>query len=112
MVLGPINVDESAADTATPAAMIGRQQGSGRSSCERECRPNGVRSKVMPHRAIAVSLAVLSLCLGGCGLSGPSAAELRERTLSTLNVVADSWDGAREFKTDASDAYGRPLVCR
>src|SRR5262245_12582605 len=45
--------------------------------------------------------------LCGCG---PSATELRERTLSTLNTVADTWDGGPDFKTTASDAYGNPLV--
>ena len=42
----------------------------------------------------------------GCG---PSAHELREQTLSTLNTEADRWDGGNQFQTTALDAYGRPL---
>jgi hypothetical protein len=49
-------------------------------------------------------LAVLAVV--GCG---PSAHELRERTLSTLNTEADRWGGGKEFVTTATDAYGRPL---
>ena len=49
-------------------------------------------------------LAVLAVV--GCG---PSAHELREQTLSTLNTEADRWDGRKEFVTTATDAYGRPL---
>ena len=44
----------------------------------------------------------------GCG---PSATELRERTLSVLNTEADRWDGGKDFATTATDAYGRPLSC-
>lgn len=51
---------------------------------------------------------VLALFIAaGCG---PSAAELREQTLSTLNTEADRWDGGKDFKTTATDAYGRPLT--
>ncbi len=57
-------------------------------------------------------LCLLCLLLGisavGCG---PSARELKEQTLSTLNTVADQWGGGKDFATDASDAYGRPLTC-
>jgi hypothetical protein len=45
--------------------------------------------------------------LAGCG---PSARDLRERTISTLNTTADTWDGGPDFKTDATDAYGNPIV--
>lgn len=45
----------------------------------------------------------------GCG---PSARELREATLSTLNVEADRWDGGKDFATTAVDAYGRPLEAK
>jgi hypothetical protein len=51
-----------------------------------------------------VVLAVVAVV--GCG---PSAGELREQTLSTLNTEADRWDGGKEFTTTATDAYGRPL---
>lgn len=43
----------------------------------------------------------------GCG---PSASELRERTLSVLNTEADQWDGGEKFATTATDAYGHPLT--
>ena len=56
--------------------------------------------------AMTFMLAALAL-LTGCG---PSAKELREQTLSTLNTVADTWDGAADFKTTATDAYGQPLI--
>ena len=46
------------------------------------------------------------LLVAGCG---PSAQELRERTLSTLNVEADRWDGGKDFAAAAADAYGRPV---
>lgn len=46
-----------------------------------------------------------------CGC-GPSAAELREKTLSTLNTEADAWDGGPDFKTAAVDAYDRPLIAK
>ncbi len=53
-------------------------------------------------------LAVLALvAVAGCG---PSARELREQTLSVLNTDADRWDGGKEFSTNATDAYGRPLT--
>jgi hypothetical protein len=53
-------------------------------------------------------LTILALALlSGCG---PSATELREKTLSTLNTVADTWDGDPNFKTTTSDAYGNPVV--
>ena len=48
-------------------------------------------------------LLLLPLLLAGCG---PSARELREATLSTLNTEADRWGGGKDF---ATDAYGRPL---
>lgn len=47
--------------------------------------------------------------LSGCG---PSERELREKTLSTLNSVADTWEGGAEFKTDAADAYGNRVVAK
>jgi len=52
---------------------------------------------------------LLVLVAAGCG---PSAQELRERTLSILNTEADRWDGGQEFTTTATDAWGRPLRCR
>ena len=54
--------------------------------------------------ALLVSLATIAF---GCG---PSAGELREKTLSVLNTEADRWDGGQEFGTTANDAYGRPLT--
>jgi hypothetical protein len=56
---------------------------------------------------LAVWLVPLLAALSGCG---PSAAELRERTLSTLNIEADKWDGGKDFATAATDAYGRPVT--
>jgi len=56
--------------------------------------------------ALAIMAGSLAL-LSGCG---PSAAELQEKTLSTLNTIADTWDGGPDFKTTATDAYGNPLV--
>lgn len=50
----------------------------------------------------------LAAVVCGCG---PSANELRERTLSALNTEADRWDGDQKFTTTASDAYGRALTC-
>lgn len=50
---------------------------------------------------------VLFLATTGCG---PSASELREQTLSIANAEADRWDGGKDFKTTAQDAYGRPLL--
>lgn len=49
----------------------------------------------------------LALLATGCG---PSAGELREQTLSVLNVEADRWGGGTEFATTAADAYGRPVT--
>jgi hypothetical protein len=43
----------------------------------------------------------------GCG---PSASELREKTLSTLNSEADRWDGGKAFAATATDAYGQSLT--
>ena len=54
-----------------------------------------------------VTFAALLAC--GCG---PSASELRERTISTLNTEADRWDGGKAFATTAADAYGRPVTAR
>jgi hypothetical protein len=58
-------------------------------------------------RPIALLL-LLAAFVGGCG---PSATELRERTLSVLNTEADLWDGGEKFTTTAADAYGQPLAC-
>jgi hypothetical protein len=55
----------------------------------------------MKRLVVAIVLAV-----AGCG---PSERELREQTLSTLNVEADTWQGDRNFATTATDAYGRPI---
>ena len=52
------------------------------------------------------SILLAVVALAGCA---PSERELRERTLSTLNVEADRWDGGKSFETTASDAFGRPL---
>ena len=46
------------------------------------------------------------VAIAGCG---PSAHELRERTLSVLNTEADRWDGGKDFDTSAIDAYGGTL---
>lgn len=54
-----------------------------------------------------VPLMVLATLSSGCG---PSASELRERTLSVLNTEADRWDGGEKFTTTATDAYGNPLT--
>jgi len=54
-----------------------------------------------------VRVVLLVLAAAGCG---PSAAELRERTVSTLNTEADRWDGGKDFAPTATDAYGRPLT--
>jgi hypothetical protein len=51
--------------------------------------------------------ALALLVVAGCG---PSATELREQTLSTLNTEADRWEGGKDFATTATDAYGRPLT--
>jgi len=52
------------------------------------------------------SFGVLGMILiAGCG---PSAHELRERTLSVLNTEADHWDG-KDFATSATDAFGRSM---
>jgi hypothetical protein len=58
-------------------------------------------------------LAAMLLLLGSTTLlagCGPSTRELREKTISTLNTAADAWDGGPDFKTDATDAYGNPIV--
>jgi hypothetical protein len=60
-------------------------------------------------RSLFVALAVAGLLSVGCSC-GPSARELRERTLSTLNTEADRWDGGKTFDTQATDAYGQPLT--
>ena len=52
-------------------------------------------------------LTLLPLLVVGCG---PSARELREATLSALNVEADRWDGGKDFTPAATDAYGRPVT--
>lgn len=52
-------------------------------------------------------IAAAMFAVAGCG---PSAQELREQTLSTLNVEADKWQGGKNFATTAVDAYGRPLT--
>jgi hypothetical protein len=57
-------------------------------------------------RDLAVVIGSTAL-LAGCG---PSGTELRERTLSTLNTVADTWDGGAGFQSTAADAYGKPLI--
>jgi hypothetical protein len=53
------------------------------------------------------SLVFLIAVAPGCG---PSASELRERTLSVLNIEADRWEGGKQFATSANDAYGHPLT--
>jgi hypothetical protein len=53
-------------------------------------------------------LLFITAAISGCG---PSASELREKTLSVLNTEADRWDGDLKFTTAATDAYGRPLTC-
>jgi hypothetical protein len=55
-----------------------------------------------------VPLVFLAAIVSGCG---PSASELREKTLSLLNTEADRWDGGKKFATSATDAYGHPLTC-
>ncbi len=50
----------------------------------------------------------LAAVLSGCG---PSASELREKTVSVLNTEADRWDGGPKFTTAATDAYGHTLMC-
>ena len=55
-----------------------------------------------------ISLVFLATLVSGCG---PSASELREKTLSLLNTEADRWDGGKKFTTSATDAYGHPLTC-
>jgi len=53
------------------------------------------------------SFGVLGMILiAGCG---PSAHELRERTLSVLNTEADRWDGDKDFATSATDAFDRSV---
>ena len=46
------------------------------------------------------------VAIAGCG---PSARELRERTLSTLNTEADRWEGGKDFDSSATDAYGHAV---
>lgn len=58
-------------------------------------------------RHLFLVLACLALAAFGCG---PSASELREKTLSVLNTEADRWDGGKTFTTTATDAYGQPLT--
>lgn len=56
---------------------------------------------------IPLLVLVTVITTSGCG---PSEKELREQTLSTLNLEADRWDGGPEFSTTASDAFGNPLI--
>lgn len=58
-------------------------------------------------RCSFIPLMFLAAVISGCG---PSASELREKTLSILNTEADGWDGSKKFATDATDAYGHPLT--
>jgi hypothetical protein len=59
------------------------------------------------HRSLFLTLLIgLLLLTTGCGPSK------REQTLSTLNTVADSWDGGPDFKTDATDAWGKELTAK
>ena len=51
-------------------------------------------------------IALPMILIVGCG---PSARELRERTLSVLNTEADRWDGSKDFATTATDAYGHSV---
>lgn len=59
-------------------------------------------------RRLFLSIICLAAVAFGCG---PSAGELREKTLSVLNTEADRWDGGKTFSTNAADAYGQPLTC-
>jgi hypothetical protein len=43
----------------------------------------------------------------GCG---PTATELKERTLSSMNLLVDTWDGSATFQASGLDAYGNPLA--
>ena len=54
----------------------------------------------------SVALLLMFLCVG----CGPSNSEKRERTLSTLNVEADRWNGGKGFTTSAVDAYGNRIL--
>ena len=63
----------------------------------------------MHHCATMLLLLGPMLLITGCGPSNP---ERREQTLSTLNTVADTWDGGAEFKTDATDAWGNTVVAK
>jgi hypothetical protein len=54
-------------------------------------------------------IALVTILSAACGC-GPSARELHERTLSTLNTEADRWDGGKTFDTTEMDAYGRPIT--
>src|SRR4051794_2244665 len=58
------------------------------------------------RRAFAL---LISCAVVGCG---PSNHEMRERTLSILNIEADRWDGSKDFATSAVDAYGQPISAR
>jgi hypothetical protein len=58
-------------------------------------------------RRLFLWLVCLAMVAFGCG---PSATELREKTLSTLNSEADRWDGGKAFATTATDAYGHSLT--
>ena len=72
---------------------------------QRKRSPNIRRKGRFMFRAFVLALSLgLCMCVAGCGSSQ------REQTLSTLNVTADAWPGGPNFKTDAVDAYGRPLV--
>src|SRR5688500_20353127 len=62
-------------------------------------------------RSLDSAILLLGLALaGGASGCGPSASQLRENTLSTLNTEADRWEGGPDFKTDVSDAYGNAVV--
>src|SRR5690348_15481806 len=74
--------------------------------CCRRSRPPATERCSM--RRSLIPLLVLAVTASGCG---PSASELREKTLSMLNTEADQWDGGPRFTTTAADAYGRPLTC-
>jgi hypothetical protein len=54
-----------------------------------------------------ILLLFLATFTTGCG---PSASELREKTLSVLNIEADQWGGGEKFATAATDAYGNRLT--
>lgn len=56
---------------------------------------------------LAVAVLVSAL-VGGCA-PGLSSYQLRERSLSALNLEADRWNGQAVFVSQVSDAYGRPV---